>query len=120
MKPSPPSATMMSACSGDTPPYRPLSSASAFCASGASLAAKPMERSAVTVFGSAAGDAHMARHRRRRMTAVDDEVVALGLARDRFADCRFQRRIAFRGAQRRAQVGGVLLAETHIKRAGAG
>src|SRR5215469_804415 len=117
MKPSPPSATMMSACSGDTPPYRPLSSASAFCASGASLAAKPMERSAVTVFASAAGDAHMARYRSRRMVAIDDEVVALGLARDRFADRVFQRRVAFRRAQRRAQIGRVLLAEAHIERA---
>ena len=54
------------------------------------------------------------------MAAVDDEIVALGLARDRLVDRGIEQVVAFRGAQRRAQVGGVLLAEAHIERAGAG
>src|SRR5271170_7186014 len=81
-----------------------------------------MERKSVTAMGkgSAAGDAHMARHRNRALAAVDDEVVALGLARDRGADGVLQKLVAVRGAQRRAQIGAVLLPEAHIERAGAG
>ena len=52
--------------------------------------------------------------------AVDDEVVALGLARDRLLDGALEALVALGGAQRRAQVGGVLLAEAHVERAGAG
>src|SRR5579883_2305903 len=48
MKPSPPKATMMSACSAGVFPYRAVSSVSAACAAGASLAAKPMVLSLVT------------------------------------------------------------------------
>ena len=70
--------------------------------------------------GSAAGHAHVARHGRAAVAAVDDEVVALGLARDRLGDRPVEQLVALGGAQRRAQVGGVLLAEAHIERAGAG
>jgi hypothetical protein len=51
---------------------------------------------------------------------VDDEVMALGLAADGLVDGGGQQLVAFRRAQRRAQVGGVVLAEAHVERAGAG
>src|SRR6202521_6040642 len=70
--------------------------------------------------GSAAGHAHVPRQRRVFGTAVDDEVVALWLARDGPHDRRVEEIVALRRAQRRAQVGAVLLAETHEQRAGAG
>ena len=54
------------------------------------------------------------------MAAVDDEIVALGLARDRLLDRAIEEFVALRRAQRRAQVGGILLAEAHVERAGAG
>ena len=54
------------------------------------------------------------------MAAVDDEVMALGFSADRFIDGGIEKIVGFRGAQRFAQVGGVLLAEAHIERAGAG
>src|SRR6185369_5896160 len=54
------------------------------------------------------------------VAAVDDEVVALGLARDRGADGVHENRVIAARAQRRAQVGGVFLAEAHVERAGAG
>ena len=60
------------------------------------------------------------RQRRALVAAVDDEVVALRLARDRVVDRGIEQVVALRGAQRRAQVGGVLLAEAHVERAGAG
>src|SRR5882757_2880986 len=69
---------------------------------------------------SAAGHAHVARHRRALGAAVDDEVVALRLAQDRGVDRGVDEIVALGGAQRRAQVGGVFLPEAHIKRAGAG
>ena len=46
---------------------------------------------------------------------VDDEVVALRLAGDRLVDRAAQQLVVSRGAQRRAQVGGVLLAEAHVE-----
>src|SRR3546814_18933117 len=52
--------------------------------------------------------------------AVDDEVVALRLARDGGVDGGLERRVVLAGAQRRAEVGRVLLAEAHVERAGAG
>ena len=58
--------------------------------------------------------------RRAVVAAVDDEIVALRLAGDRLADRRLDRLVAFGLAQRRAQIGRVLLAEAHIQRAGAG
>src|SRR3954469_10597958 len=54
------------------------------------------------------------------MAAVDDEIVTLRLARDRFRDRRIEQAVALRCAQRRAQVGGIFLTEPHVKRAGAG
>ena len=53
------------------------------------------------------------------MTAVDDEIVTLGLAGDRFVDRAFERFVAFRLAHRGAQIGGIFLAETHKQRPGA-
>ena len=46
--------------------------------------------------------------------------MALGLAADGFQDRLAQRLVALAGAQRRAQVGGILLPQAHIQRAGAG
>src|SRR5690242_13662486 len=69
---------------------------------------------------STAGDAHMPRHRRALVPAVDDEVMALGLARDRLGDRRVERLVALAEAQRRAQIGGVLLAQAHEQRPGTG
>jgi len=62
----------------------------------------------------------MAGDRRTPTAAVDDEVVALGFSADRFIDGGIEKIVGFRGAQRFAQVGGVLLTEAHIERAGAG
>ena len=45
------------------------------------------------------------------MAAVDDEVVALGLARDRLADRLAERLVGLAGPERRAQVGGIVLTE---------
>src|SRR5262249_15496678 len=69
---------------------------------------------------SAARHAHMSADRGSGVPAIDDEVVALGLAADRFVDGRLQQLVAFARPQRRAQVGGVILAETHVQRARAG
>ena len=55
-----------------------------------------------------------------RPAALDDEVVALGLTTDGFVDGIREKRIAFRGAQWRPQIGGIFLAETHEQRSGAG
>ena len=59
--------------------------------------------------GSAAGHAHVAADRRARMAAVDDEIVALGLAPDRLVDRRNQGLVALAPPERRAQVRRVLL-----------
>src|SRR3546814_6793060 len=56
----------------------------------------------------------------RAAPAVDDEVVALRLARDGGVDGGLERRVVLAGAQRGAEVGRVLLAEAHVERAGAG
>src|SRR6266446_8965810 len=69
---------------------------------------------------SPAGHAHMPGDGGPVVTPIDDEVVALGLAVDGFADRRFERLIPFGLAQRGAQIGCVLLAEAHIESAGAG
>src|SRR5581483_3881822 len=69
---------------------------------------------------STAGDAHVARHGGAPGAAVDDEVVALWLARDGLVDGLHQERIVGARAQRRAQVGGIVLAEAHVERARAG
>ena len=70
--------------------------------------------------GSPAGDAHVARQRGALVPAIDDEIVALGLAGDRLVDGGVEEIVAFGGAQRLAQIGRVVLAEAHIERAGAG
>src|SRR5262245_45300208 len=62
----------------------------------------------------------MPRDRRPLVAAVDDEVVALGLAGNRFVDGSVEQAIGFRRAQRRAQIGRILLAEAHVERAGTG
>src|SRR5947209_3246289 len=62
----------------------------------------------------------MAGQRGAAVAAIDDEVVALGLAADRLVDRGKEQIVGFRGAQWFAQIGRVFLAETHIKRAGAG
>src|SRR5215468_5447593 len=68
---------------------------------------------------SAAGDVHVPRQRRALVAAVNDEVVALGLAGDRLIDGSVKQLIPLRGAQCSAEVGGILLAEAHEQRAGA-
>src|SRR3546814_19678429 len=60
---------------------------------------------------SAAGDTHVTWYGRRRLPAVDHEVMALRLAGNRLADAGFQIGVALRGALRCAQVGGIILAE---------
>jgi len=54
------------------------------------------------------------------MPAIDDEIVPLRLAQDRFRDRGMQEIVSFRCAQRCAQVGRVFLAKAHVKRSGAG
>src|SRR5687768_1529704 len=53
------------------------------------------------------------------MPPVDDEIVSPGLARDGLSDRGVEQVVALRRAQRAAQIGGILLAEAHVKRAGA-
>src|SRR3546814_13081850 len=69
---------------------------------------------------SAAGDAHVAGDRRLLAAAVDDEVVALGLAADRPEDRGVAQRVSLALAHRRARAGGVPLAHAHGERSGAG
>src|SRR4029450_5585767 len=68
----------------------------------------------------AAGDAHVARDARAVMPAVDDEVVALRLQPDGAIDGSRQQIIVGGGPQRLAQIGGILVAEAGVQRAGAG
>src|SRR5215208_5310938 len=68
---------------------------------------------------SASRHAHVTRDR-RAVAAVDDEVVALGLARDRLLDRLLEGLVRLREPQGGAKVGGVLLAEAHVEPAGAG
>ena len=62
----------------------------------------------------------MPRHRRLLGAPVDDEFVALRLARDRLVDGLGEERVIAAHAQRRPQVRRVVLAELHVKRACAG
>src|SRR5438105_313982 len=64
--------------------------------------------------------AHVAGERRATVAAIDDEIVPLGLARDRLVDRGVERVVALGGPQRRAEIRGILLAETHVERARAG
>src|SRR6185312_13756964 len=59
--------------------------------------------------GLAAGHVHVAGEGRALMAPVDDEIVALGLARDRLGDRGIEEIVAFGCAQRSAQIGGVFL-----------
>src|ERR1043166_7523262 len=52
--------------------------------------------------------------------AVDDEIVALRLQRDGAIDGCSEQAVIAGGAQRLAQIGGILVAETAVQRAGAG
>jgi hypothetical protein len=57
-----------------------------------------------------AGDAHVAADGGAVATAIDDEVVAARLARDRLHDGLLDALVALRQAQGRAEIGSVLLA----------
>src|ERR1700680_515330 len=64
--------------------------------------------------------AHVPGERRAAVAAIDDEIVPLGLARNGFADGCVKRLVALGSPQGRAQIGGILLPEAHVKGAGAG
>src|SRR5206468_4897879 len=66
---------------------------------------------------SAAGGVHMAVNGRRRRSG-DDEIVTFGLTLDAPANCLNERLIGRGAAQRLTQIDRILLAETHIERAG--
>src|SRR5262245_16718737 len=78
------------------------------------------QRSATSVLwcSSAAGDAHVAGDGGLSRAPIDDEIVALGLARDRLIDGACEERIVPARSQWCAQVGGVILAQAHVERAG--
>src|ERR671935_1317453 len=78
---------------------------------------RPDGRRCARIVRLSAGYAHVAGECRPLVAAVDDEIVALGLARDRLRDGCIEEIVAFRGAQRGAQIGGVFLTETHVERA---
>ena len=69
---------------------------------------------------SAAGHAHMAADARAVVPAVDDEVVALRLQADGAVDRGSEQVVVGGGPQRFAQIGGILVAEAGMQRAGAG
>ena len=69
---------------------------------------------------STPGDAHMASDTRPVVPTVDYKVVALRLAADGLVDRRVEQIVVGRRAQRRAQIGGVFLAEAGVERARAG
>src|SRR6188474_1481917 len=67
-----------------------------------------------------AGHAHMTAESRLVAPPVDDEVMPARLARDCLEDGRIEQIVFRRGSDRRPEVGGILLAEAHEERAGAG
>src|SRR5882724_2012412 len=69
---------------------------------------------------SAAGDAHMAADARAVVPAIDDEVMALRFQADGAVDRRAEKAVVGGGPQRFAQVGGILVAEAGMQRAGTG
>src|SRR6516164_8024239 len=69
---------------------------------------------------SPAGYAHVAGDGGTVVATIDDEVMAARLAVDRFANRRLEHLISFGLTQGGAQIRGILLAEAHIQRAGAG
>ena len=62
----------------------------------------------------------MTRNRGLRVNAVDDEIMPLGLAGDGGVERFMQKFVGRRCAQRRPQIGRVILAKAHVKRSGAG
>src|SRR4029078_3921261 len=80
--------------------------------------AKPFLRQ--TQSALTAGHAHVARQCRLQMPAVDHKIMPLRLPRDVLVDRRIQEVVTLGRAQRLAQIGSVVLTETHIERAGAG
>src|SRR3569833_2888909 len=113
MNPSPPSATTMSALSAPASSWDCAMILSAACASGMSAAVK-------CNFMSAACEGHGPCQRRLGMAAIDDEVVPLRLAPNRFVDGLVENGVVLRRPQRPTQIGRVVLAETHEQRSGAG
>src|SRR5712692_3751794 len=69
---------------------------------------------------SAAGNAHVPADARAVVPAIDDEVVALRLQADGAVDRSSEHIVVGGGAERLAQIGGILVAETGVQRAGAG
>src|SRR6266404_9619080 len=69
---------------------------------------------------SAAGDAHMAADARAVVPAIDNEVMALRFQADGAVDRRAEKAVVGGGPQRFAQVGGILVAEAGMQRAGTG
>ena len=56
----------------------------------------------------------------RILATVDNEVMSLGFAADRFMDRVDQQSVILAGTQRRPQISCIFLSQAHIKRAGAG
>src|SRR5688572_11494464 len=83
-------------------------------------AERGLRRTGVSGARSSTGHAHVARYRRPCGAPIDDEVVSLRLAQDRGVDRRIDQVVALGRAQGRTQVGGILLAEAHVERPGAG
>jgi hypothetical protein len=77
-------------------------------------------RSGTSSSRSSAGDAHVPGNRGLRVIAIDDEIMALGLAGDGGVEGFMQEFVGGRRAQRRPQIGRVVLAKAHVKRSGAG
>ena len=67
-----------------------------------------------------AGDAHVAVDGSAPVAAVDHEIMSLGFAGDSGSDCILEVIVALGMAQGRSEVGGVLLAQAHEERSGAG
>ena len=67
-----------------------------------------------------AGHAHVAGQCRPVVPAINHEIMSFRFARDCLVNCGMQKLVAFRSAQRIAEIGGVILAEAHVQRAGAG
>src|ERR1700674_629746 len=69
---------------------------------------------------STAGNAHMAADTGAVVPAIDDEIVALGVQADGAVDRCAEQLVIGGGAQRLAQIGGILVAEAGVQRAGTG
>src|ERR1700730_839734 len=68
---------------------------------------------------STAGDAHVTPDRWLRVVAIDNEIMPLRLAGDGGVERLVQKLVRGRRAQRRAQIGRILLAKAQVKRSGA-